>query len=160
MYESFVLGAGGALFRYAGLAADLTVQIFEAARDGRHARAQRLNRERMQPLAEVLFGAPVRNSRARIKEGLRLLGVIDEVAVPPAARPCRRGVVGAHWAWSPRLQEMARQELIEAYCLPQGVVSHLSRVIAGGGPGLVSHIGLGTFVDPRLDGGRLNRSSS
>lgn len=83
MYESFVLGADGALLGYAGLAADLTRQVFEAARDGRHAEAQQLNRERMQPLAEVLFGAPVRNSRARIKEGLRLLGVIDEVAVRP-----------------------------------------------------------------------------
>ncbi|WP_219469170.1 dihydrodipicolinate synthase family protein [Nonomuraea rhizosphaerae] len=83
MYESFVLGADGALLGYAGLAAALTVRIFGDVRDGRYAQAQRLNRERMQPLAEVLFGAPVRNSRARIKEGLRLLGVIDEVAVRP-----------------------------------------------------------------------------
>jgi len=83
IYESFVLGADGALLGYAGLAADLTRQIFEYVRDGRHDEAQRLNRERMQPLAEVLFGAPVRNSRARIKQGLLLLGVIDEVAVRP-----------------------------------------------------------------------------
>lgn len=83
MHESFVLGADGALLGYAGLAAELTRQVFEADRDGRYAEAQQLNRERMQPLAEVLFGAPVRNSRARIKEGLKLLGVIDEVAVRP-----------------------------------------------------------------------------
>jgi len=83
MYESFVLGADGALLGYAGLAAALTRQIFEAALQGRFEEAQQLNRERMQPLAEVLFGAPVRNSRARIKEGLRMLGVIDEVAVRP-----------------------------------------------------------------------------
>jgi 4-hydroxy-tetrahydrodipicolinate synthase len=87
MCESFVLGADGALLGYAGLAADLTRQVFEAVREGRHDEAQRLNRERMQPLAEVLFGAPVRNSRARIKEGLRLLGVIDEVAVRPPLLP-------------------------------------------------------------------------
>jgi 4-hydroxy-tetrahydrodipicolinate synthase len=83
MHESFVLGADGALLGYAGLAADLTRQVFEADRDGRYDEAERLNRDRMQPLAEVLFGAPVRNSRARIKEGLKLLGVIDEVAVRP-----------------------------------------------------------------------------
>lgn len=83
MHESFVLGADGALLGYAGLAASLTREVFEADRDGRFDEAQRLNRERMQPLAEVLFGAPVRNSRARIKEGLKLLGVIDEVAVRP-----------------------------------------------------------------------------
>lgn len=83
MHESFVLGADGALLGYAGLAAALTRAVFEADRDGRYAEAGRLNRERMQPLAEVLFGAPVRNSRARIKEGLKLLGVIDEVAVRP-----------------------------------------------------------------------------
>lgn len=83
MYESFVLGADGALLGYAALAADLTRRVFEAVREGRHDDAQGLNRERMQPLAEVLFGLPVRNSRARIKEGLRLLGVIDEVAVRP-----------------------------------------------------------------------------
>jgi 4-hydroxy-tetrahydrodipicolinate synthase len=83
MHESFVLGADGALLGYAGLAADLTRRVFEADRDGRFAEADALNRERMQPLAEVLFGAPVRNSRARIKEGLKLLGVIDEVAVRP-----------------------------------------------------------------------------
>lgn len=83
MYESFVLGADGALLGYAGLAAELTRRVFEAAAAGRFEDAQRLNRERMQPLAEVLFGAPVRNSRARIKEGLKLLGVIEEVAVRP-----------------------------------------------------------------------------
>jgi 4-hydroxy-tetrahydrodipicolinate synthase len=83
MCESFVLGADGALLGYAGLAADLTRQVFEAVRDGRFQEAQRMSRERMQPLAEVLFGAPVRNSRARIKEGLRLLGVIEEAAVRP-----------------------------------------------------------------------------
>jgi 4-hydroxy-tetrahydrodipicolinate synthase len=83
MYESFELGADGALLGYAGLAAALTRQVFGAVRSERHAEARRLGRERMQPLAETLFGQPVRNSRARIKEGLRMLGLIDCVAVRP-----------------------------------------------------------------------------
>jgi 4-hydroxy-tetrahydrodipicolinate synthase len=83
MYESFELGADGALLGYAGLAPALTREVFEAVRDGRHDEARRLGRERMQPLAEVMFGRPMRNSRARIKEGLRMLGLIDEVAVRP-----------------------------------------------------------------------------
>jgi len=68
-------------------------------------------------------------------------------------------VIGGHWAWSRRMQELAADERIQAYCLPQGTLSHLLREIAGGRPGPVSAVGLGTFVDPRLDGGRLNRAA-
>jgi 4-hydroxy-tetrahydrodipicolinate synthase len=87
MYESFELGADGALLGYAGLAAALTHEVFEAVQDERHSQARELGAKRMQPLAEVLFGAPVRNSRARIKEGLRMLGLIDCVAVRPPLAP-------------------------------------------------------------------------
>lgn len=83
IYESFELGADGALLGYAGLAPALTREVFEAVQDGRHEEAQRLGRERMQPLAAAMFGLPMRNSRARIKYGLGLLGLIDEIAVRP-----------------------------------------------------------------------------
>ncbi len=68
-------------------------------------------------------------------------------------------VIGGHWVWSPRMQEMARTEKIEAYCLPGGVAMQLFREIGAGRPGLFTHVGLGTFVDPRVEGGRMNRSA-
>ena len=68
-------------------------------------------------------------------------------------------VIGGHWVWSPRMQQMAKNNLIEAYVLPSGVLMQLLRETAARRPGLITHVGLGTFVDPRQDGGRMNESA-
>jgi 4-hydroxy-tetrahydrodipicolinate synthase len=81
--ESFVLGADGCLLGFAGLAGRMTAELLDLVRARRFDEADRLAAERVQPLADVLFAAPMRNSRARIKEGLRLLGVLDDVTVRP-----------------------------------------------------------------------------
>ena len=65
-------------------------------------------------------------------------------------------IIGSHWGLQPRWMDMIANNKVEAFCLPQGQIAQLYRSMACGLPGKMSKVGLQTFIDPRLEGGKMN----
>jgi propionate CoA-transferase len=68
-----------------------------------------------------------------------------------------RRIIGAHFELVRQLGTLVRENKIEAYNFPQGVICHLYRAIATQTPGVITKVGLGTFADPQLEGGKMNQ---
>ena len=65
-------------------------------------------------------------------------------------------IIGGHWGLQPRMMKLISENKILAYNFPQGQFAQLYRSMAGGEPGKITKVGLGTYIDPRQDGGKMN----
>lgn len=73
---------------------------------------------------------------------------------------CHEGLVkryiAAHWGNSPEWCELVESNKVECYSFSQGTISQMYRSNGSGQPGHLTKIGLDTFIDPRIEGGKMN----
>ena len=85
------------------------------------------------------------------------IGALTEKGMCHFAHPgLVRRVIGGNFGMQLPFMKMIVAQQVEAYNFPQGVMTHLCRAMAGQQPGVLTHVGLQTYMDPRQDGGRMN----
>jgi 4-hydroxy-tetrahydrodipicolinate synthase len=87
IFESFLLGAHGALIGFGTIAIAEQIELIKRVQAGDVQGAERINDAIVKPLADALFASPVRNYRARLKEALKQMGVIPGAAMRPPLLP-------------------------------------------------------------------------
>lgn len=112
---------------------------------------------------EVLMGIEKRFLASGHPKNLSLFwasGVGDGGEVRGINHLCHEGlltkVIGGHYGLIKKLVPMVVANKLQAYNLPQGVMCQMFRDMAARKPGTLTHVGLGTFVDPDLEGGKIN----
>ncbi len=68
-------------------------------------------------------------------------------------------VIGGHWGQSPMMMDLITYNKIEAFNLPQGQMANMFHSMALREPGKLSKVGLGTYIDPRIEGGKMNQKT-
>lgn len=115
---------------------------------------------------KVLMAIETRFAKTGEPRDLTLMfaGGIGDGAEKGLNRLGREGLIartiGGHYGLIPRIEKLAAENKIAAYNFPEGVILHLYRNIAAGKFGLRSHIGLQTFIDPRLEGAKVNKAAT
>ncbi|WP_418751883.1 acyl CoA:acetate/3-ketoacid CoA transferase [Frisingicoccus sp.] len=69
-------------------------------------------------------------------------------------------LIAGHYNLAPTLRTMAIEGKIEAYNLPQGTMAQMIRDAAGKRVGTITHVGLNTYVDPRIEGAKVNSKTT
>jgi len=90
----------------------------------------------------------------------RALDSIAERIYKDANQEFLRGMLMPFLGFSPWLQKLVIDDRIEFYGWPIGITAYWFREVASGRPGLITKIGIGTFLDPRNEGGALNAMAS
>ncbi len=85
------------------------------------------------------------------------LGDKQEIGMDYLAQPglVKRDIAG-HLGMAPAMGKLILENKVEAYNFPQGVLGHMYAAVAAKTPGVITKIGLHTYIDPRLEGGRMN----
>lgn len=84
--ESFILGAEGALLGFSTIGTREQVNMLQAIKHGDFTEARKLG-SRLQPLADAIFAPPITDYRARTKEALKMLGILENTTVRPPLLP-------------------------------------------------------------------------
>lgn len=76
-----------------------------------------------------------------------------------AHRGLVRRLLCANLSAAPKIYPLVMDNAFPTFMIPQGVLSHMMRAIASKKPGVISQVGMKTFVDPLVDGGRINQAA-